>query len=301
MFALYNIFLYILIFGFVFGKEYNQCTIYQHGCTYDVTVKARDCMVGDSPNIPNDIEKMLDSNYQNYDESNSIIKSLENKLQEKEKRDETSQQVEMKKLEDLETKLVKMMEGLSVRSLRHIRQIRNDLRHMTSSMDSLKKQTQNTVSQESPNDERVSSKSKRELSCPSEFVTVGTWKSCYRFSTFNTTWHEAREYCSAFGADLASLDTLKESYIIDYLIKSNAGLEIPYGWWTSGNYIARNRRWMWTTKHHLKSMEFSRWGPGEPNSRSTAHCLLLYKFADYAWHDGVCTEKHNFICEIENK
>jgi len=288
------------IIGVTLGKEYNQCTIFQHGCTYDVSVKSRDCMVGDSPFKENDFKKVLANNYQNFEENQDIIKSLENKLDEKEKKDETSQKVEMKKLEDLESKLVKMMEGLSVRSLRHIRQIRNDLKQMMNSMNSIKKQTQNTEPQDSPPSAKVSSKSKRELSCPPEFITVGTWKSCYRFSTFNTTWHEAREYCSAFGADLASLDTLKESYIIDYLIKSNEGLEDPLGWWTSGNYVARNRRWMWTTKHHLKSMDFSRWGPGEPNSRSTAHCLLLYKYADYAWHDGACSEKHNFICEIED-
>lgn len=73
----------------------------------------------------------------------------------------------------------------------------------------------------------------------------------------------------------------------------------PKGWWTAGNYIARNQRWMWTTKHHLKEITYNRWAPLEPNARSTMHCMLLYKNAAYRWHDATCSDKHNFICEIE--
>ena len=73
----------------------------------------------------------------------------------------------------------------------------------------------------------------------------------------------------------------------------------PKGWWTAGNYIARNQRWMWTTKHHLKEITYNRWAPQEPNARSTMHCMLLYKNAAYRWHDATCSDKHNFICEIE--
>jgi len=60
--------------------------------------------------------------------------------------------------------------------------------------------------------------------CLPEFSKVGAWPSCYRFSTFNSSWHEAREYCSAFGANLLALDSLKEAHIIDYLLNSKPGL-----------------------------------------------------------------------------
>jgi len=60
-------------------------------------------------------------------------------------------------------------------------------------------------------------------SCLPEFSKVGAWPSCYRFSTFNASWHEAREYCSAFGANLLALDSLKEAHIIDYLLNSKPG------------------------------------------------------------------------------
>ena len=66
--------------------------------------------------------------------------------------------------------------------------------------------------------------------CLPEFSKVGAWPSCYRFSTFNSSWHEAREYCSAFGANLLALDSLKEAHIIDYLLNSKPGLclDLPY-------------------------------------------------------------------------
>jgi len=59
---------------------------------------------------------------------------------------------------------------------------------------------------------------------------VGAWPSCYRFSTFKSSWHEAREYCSAFSANLLALDSLKEAHIIDYLLNSNTGA-LPNNAW----------------------------------------------------------------------
>lgn len=168
----------------------NSCTLIQNGCTYQVQLKSTDCMVQDDPDPGKGI---------------TVIKDVNVK--------ETNNDAEMKKLDELEKKLTKMMEGLSIRSLRHIRHIRNDLREMSSSMDLLKQQSRTGRG-----------KNKRALECPPEFLGVGTWGSCYRFSSFNSTWHEAREYCNAFGADLVALDTLKESYILDYLIKSNPGM-----------------------------------------------------------------------------
>ena len=173
----------------------DRCTIYQGACAYHVIVTGKDCvMAGDSPMAsPYRSPRELDNNH------------IDTVPAEEEKSDAS---LPVKKLEELERKLVKMMEGLSIRSLRHIRQIKNNLRRMTNTIDHL---------------DKAGKGGKTKFECPNEFVGVGTWRSCYRFSTFNATWHEAREYCSAFGAELVSLDTMKEAYILDYLIKSNPG------------------------------------------------------------------------------
>lgn len=57
---------------------------------------------------------------------------------------------------------------------------------------------------------------------------------------------------------------------------------------------------MWTETNQLRPIgTFSRWAPGEPNARSTMHCMILYKPARYHWHDATCTDKHTFVCEME--
>jgi len=131
--------------------------------------------------------------------------------------------IPIKKLEMLEAKLVKMMEQLSIRSLRHIRQIRADLRQMTQSVSAIKTRSMQKGSGVDDGRSDVVTRPSGQRRCPDEFVGVGRWRTCYRFSNFEASWHEAREYCSAFGANLVSLDSMKETYIIDYLIKSHPG------------------------------------------------------------------------------
>ena len=160
-------------------------------------------MQSDGPKILDRINETFKHDMKNEIDTNFI--EVDSDREDKEGEGEVS----LKKLEVLEKKLIKMMEGLSVRSLRHIRQIRNDLRKMSQTISNL--QTPETLG------------ITKGIECPVDFVSVGTATSCYRFSTFATGWHDAREYCAAFGADLVAPDTLKESYILDYLIKSNPG------------------------------------------------------------------------------
>ena len=191
----------------------NQCTVYQGGCKYRLTmVQTGECMSGDAP-IPESQE-----DHDILSSKHNFITQIQENTVDASVVAPASREEEMRRLDELESKLTKMMEGLSVRSLRHIRQIRNDLRQMNERMESMRSETSS------------SGKSKRKAglapnTCPDEFSTVGTWSSCYRFSTFNATWPEAREYCSAFGGNLVALETLQESYILDYLIKSNPGKE----------------------------------------------------------------------------
>ena len=192
-------------------KPSNQCLLSHDGCSYQITLTGSTCinsMQGDGPKSLDRINETFKSDIRNEIESDFAEIDKEDNVDDDVGDDENSD-VSLKKLEVLEKKLIKMMEGLSVRSLRHIRQIRNDLRKMSETISNL----------QSPQTLGIA----KGLECPADFVSVGTATSCYRFSTFATGWHDAREYCAAFGADLVAPDTLKESYILDYLIKSNPG------------------------------------------------------------------------------
>ena len=197
MTALFSVIMALLslcVAGYQYPDDKHRCTIYNGGCAYHVVLAGSNCgMVNDAPV---------------YRYTTSVQEVQQPIAKEKViKEEEPEAEESLKKLDRLERKLLKMMEGLSVRSLRHVRQIKTELREVTSALNLMQHQ----------------SKRRKGLTCPANFVSVGPWSSCYKFSTFNTTWHEAREYCSAFESDLIALDTLKESYILDYLIKSNSG------------------------------------------------------------------------------
>jgi len=83
-------------------------------------------------------------------------------------------------------------------------------------------------------------------------------------------------------------------------------------WWTSGNFMVRNQQWMWTSKHHLKPITYSRWAaaaasadPGtlvEVPAASTTqmNCLLLDTQLQYHWVEANCADRHHFICEQDD-
>ena len=209
--AVKQLFLLLSLFMTVLAKSYNRgnvCTLHQGDCSYKITLIDSQCRNG----MLNDgTANVLPVDYGNQYKYNKIDAFLPEDDEEP-NNEQVDNAVTIKKLDELEKRLIKMMEGLSVRSLRHIRQIRNDLHQMSTSMSLLKAGG-------------LKGKGRRsaKIDCPPEFIRVGMWNSCYRFSTFAESWHNAREYCSAFSADLVALDTIKESYILDYLIKSNRG------------------------------------------------------------------------------
>jgi hypothetical protein len=227
-----------------------------------------------------------------------------------------------RRLDAMDEKLSRMLKDLSVRSLRQLRQIKKDLHKISTSI----KDTMTAAGSATGQLPAIATGSVSSLvPCLPEFQRVGAWPSCYRFSMFNATWHEAREYCSAFGANLLALDSLKEAHIIDYLLNSKPEYQARDSWWTSGNYMVRNQRWMWTSKHHLKPITYSRWAArdddddgddtvddsvddlmmqlGEATTVSSApnmHCLILSKPQKYYWQEANCTDKHSFICEVDD-
>lgn len=100
----------------------------------------------------------------------------------------------------LEKKLVKEMKHLSTRVLR-------GARRLESMADS----------------GRSTEDGKKRGRCQQGFVTYDNWNSCYMFSTFNTTWYDARDYCVAMGGDLVSLGSLQEHFLVAFQILNDPG------------------------------------------------------------------------------
>lgn len=171
----------------------NKCNLHDGYCSYQVILTGSECVL----------------------QKNTGMRMVRD-APKREKKDEMVSKDIIKRLDNFEAKFTKMLENLSVRNLRHSRQIKSDLRDLQESIDKLNN-----------GNKKFSRKrhKKRSLSrCPFEFRKFGKSKNCYKFSSFNTNWKKAKEYCTAFGANLLSIESIGEDYVIDYQLRSNLGL-----------------------------------------------------------------------------
>lgn len=179
----------------------------------------------------------------------------------------------------LEKKLVKEMRHLSTRVLRGTRKL------------------------ETIAEDKLDNLGKKKRKCPEGFVSQDDWESCYLFSKFNTSWYTARDFCTALDSDLAALGSMKEHFLLSFLIKNNHEYRQFRGWWTSGTYVTKAKQWMWTSSKEMLPFTFVKWAVNEPNELhdQDLQCVMMYELDDLQWHDQICTDKYNFICEHHHK
>ncbi|XP_064619707.1 C-type lectin domain family 4 member D-like [Lineus longissimus] len=210
-------------------------------------------------------------------------------------------------LDALEARLTRQMEALSIRTLRGVRRIETKMQELTKTgMDRrlvrLDAEAQGG-SQGGLNDQRIISERSilcnergESNKCPTLFTGIDGWETCYLFSNFNATWQQARDYCAALGANLVVMETNKEHYLVNLLIKQKMTKANGTAWWTAGNYQVQSNTWMWATQLHLQPFRFHKWKNGTPKSETTK-CMLLPGDNAHTWISDVCTEPYNFICE----
>lgn len=107
--------------------------------------------------------------------------------------------------ERLEQKMSREMNDLSKRVLRGARKMETLMKTLASDTKSARKRTGR---------------------CPSGFVSVDNWPSCYMFSRFSVNWFEAIDYCTALGSDLVSLEEVHEHFLVTFLIRNNPGNKV---------------------------------------------------------------------------
>ncbi|XP_013391640.1 C-type lectin domain family 10 member A [Lingula anatina] len=136
--------------------------------------------------------------------------------------------------------------------------------------------------------------------CPQGFEGFENWVSCYKFSTFNTTWAKAMEYCSAMGGSLVKICTTREHFILSFLLNNNQEFGHINSWWTSGHYFVGIKEWAWAKMVKYETFRFTNWPNGAPMPREES-CMYLDKTNDYQWGSAHCHERKNFICEVPSK
>ncbi|XP_052247288.1 lectin BRA-2-like [Dreissena polymorpha] len=250
--------LYLKMAYITMANEHQSCKLNIEGCNYKLTlVPSDDQCQGHNQTRSRSQRAVTNSN----SEIAEILQELKT----------TSE-----RYKKLEYKLTKDMKQLGKRVLRGARKLETMIK---------KQQTTDTRS--------------GVKDCPQGFIVVDNWLSCYMISTFNTSMYEAREICLALGSDLVSLETSQEHHLLSYLVRNNPTNAGMPGWWTSGTFITATKQWMWTPGSDPRPVTYRMWAPKEPNEEHALDllCLMMLRLDNLQWHDQLCTDHYNFICE----
>ena len=88
--------------------------------------------------------------------------------------------------------------------------------------------------------------------------------------------------------DIHSIDANTSYSFIDYF-------------WTSGNDISIEGKWIWESTGVNLSPGYSNWASGEPNDKKNEDCLsTLSTLYPQGWLDFDCSISHEAICEAHS-
>uniref|UniRef100_A0A452H2T1 C-type lectin domain-containing protein n=1 Tax=Gopherus agassizii TaxID=38772 RepID=A0A452H2T1_9SAUR len=111
-------------------------------------------------------------------------------------------------------------------------------------------------------------------------------RTCYHFSESTKTWHEAKQFCSDYGAHLVIINTKEEqAFLVMNRTKSRV-------YWLGLSDKKVENQWLWVDGSPLK---LSFWSTGEPNDSSDEDCGTMA--IDGRWNDINCYWTDYWICE----
>uniref|UniRef100_A0A452H2Y6 C-type lectin domain-containing protein n=1 Tax=Gopherus agassizii TaxID=38772 RepID=A0A452H2Y6_9SAUR len=114
-------------------------------------------------------------------------------------------------------------------------------------------------------------------------------RTCYHFSESTKTWHEAKQFCSDYGAHLVIINTKEEQ------VKPPATLLSRVYWLGLSDKKVENQ-WLWVDGSPLKlRYVYDFWSTGEPNDSSDEDCGTMA--IDGRWNDINCYWTDYWICE----
>uniref|UniRef100_A0A8C0HIQ4 C-type lectin domain-containing protein n=1 Tax=Chelonoidis abingdonii TaxID=106734 RepID=A0A8C0HIQ4_CHEAB len=102
-------------------------------------------------------------------------------------------------------------------------------------------------------------------------------RTCYHFSESTKTWHEAKQFCSDYGAHLVIINTKEEQA---FLVKNRTKSRV---YWLGLSDKKVENQWLWVDGSPLN---LSFWSTGEPNDSSDEDCGTMA--IDGRWNDINC-------------
>ncbi|XP_062600821.1 perlucin-like protein [Saccostrea cucullata] len=128
-------------------------------------------------------------------------------------------------------------------------------------------------------------------SCGEGWIQYGY--HCYYLNMSSAAWDDAMQTCHGLGAYLVAINSAEENEWIR--LKRESEFWPINQIWTGGT--DRNDEGSFIWENSKKALNYSNWGPGEPNDDSTSEdCLTLY-FSGGNWNDEKCHLERPFVCE----
>lgn len=122
----------------------------------------------------------------------------------------------------------------------------------------------------------------------------------YKFIPIKKTWHLAKYDASKSGGYLVVIDTAEENkFVRDFIMKASSGHHVQT--WIGLNNDNEEHKWCWVNGVKLN---YSNWGPGEPNSSEecSAHLGLYEENPDWTgkWNNAPSDCQKYYVVESEN-
>ncbi|XP_035693523.1 C-type lectin domain family 10 member A-like isoform X2 [Branchiostoma floridae] len=118
-------------------------------------------------------------------------------------------------------------------------------------------------------------------------------RTCYRFSTDQKPYSEARAICHGDGGHLA---TVKNNETHDFLTNHVRATTRDHTWIGLSDQVTEGL-WVWDDGTSLVGDGI--WGTGEPNGSTGENCAQIYPgHHNYRWNDSTCPSSYYYICEV---
>ncbi len=125
----------------------------------------------------------------------------------------------------------------------------------------------------------------------------GHW---YQLLPDRMTWHRARQYCQDIGGDLVCLETPAEAQWVYAFAAAQFGMQPPFSFWLGASEEGHDGVYTWANG---AALQFSHWGPGEPDFRGDARAILVSltnpALVQFEWTTSQLSgrSEHWFVCE----
>ncbi|XP_047467396.1 CD209 antigen-like [Mugil cephalus] len=134
--------------------------------------------------------------------------------------------------------------------------------------------------------------------CPPGWILINSICYFFPFTDFAggyRSWQNARDFCQAYGGDLAIIDTKdKENSTVKYMRAKD--LKNTDGFWIGIRDIHEEGIWKWLNGEELVE---GYWNDGEPNDVNDEDCGAVYSRENIFknWNDVDCKATMKWLCE----